>query len=68
MALLEEGLSVHEELLRLLEEYASVGKQIHGANLVATARAHSVGRIVTANAHDFTRFAGVLEIVPLDSV
>jgi hypothetical protein len=43
---------------------AAAGR-VHDANVVATALAHGVERILTANTDDFMRFSDFVEIVPL---
>lgn len=63
---LAEGPQVTERLWRLLQQVDCLGKQIHDANLVATALVHGgVTKILTANADDFARFADRIEILPL---
>jgi hypothetical protein len=39
------------------------GKQIHDANVVATALTHRVSRICASNVDDFERFTPFVEIV-----
>ncbi len=41
------------------------GKQIHDANVAATALVHGVRRILTANVGDFQRFESYVEILDL---
>lgn len=47
---------VTAQLLRLLEEVQTGGKQIHDANIVATMMVHGIATLLTANAADFARF------------
>lgn len=65
MRFLEEGEASWERLQTLVETYGCMGKQIHDANLVATALAAGVKRLVTANIGDFVRFAEEIEIIDL---
>jgi predicted nucleic acid-binding protein len=65
MRLLVEGESVWDRLRGLIASYGSLGKQIHDANVVATALASGVTKLVTANTADFARFASEIEIIDL---
>ncbi len=65
MRFLDEGRAVHERLRGILLEVDCAGKQIHDANVVATAQSHAVGSVLTQNADDFRRFAHLVEVVPL---
>ncbi len=62
---LDERTGVFEHLNRLVREVGCQGKQIHDANLVATALVHDVGRVLTANVGDFRRFGAYVEIMDL---
>lgn len=53
MRLLEETLSVFPRLQALLGGVDCSGKQVHDANVVATALTHDVESIVTANVDHF---------------
>ncbi len=68
MRFLDETRAVAIRLRELAESASCVGKQIHDANLVATALAHRVERILTDNMTHFARFADVVEIVDLRTV
>lgn len=63
--LLEEDARCAEHLSRLVREHGLAGTRIHDAGLVATALAHGVGRLVTANVGDFAALAGEIEILDL---
>jgi hypothetical protein len=52
----------------LIAHYGCQGKQIHDANLVATALASDVTKLVTANTGDFARFSSEVEIIDLATV
>lgn len=53
----EDGPDVTSQLLRLIDEVGSAGKQVHDANIVATMLAHGLDRLLTFNTSDFARFA-----------
>jgi predicted nucleic acid-binding protein len=61
----EDGPAVTEFLLSLFQEIPVAGKQIHDANIVATALAYGIPCILTNNVSDFERFSERIEIVPL---
>jgi predicted nucleic acid-binding protein len=65
MRLLLESESTWERLRALIATYGCLGKQIHDANLVATALTCGVARLVTANVGDFTRFEPEIEVIEL---
>src|SRR5262245_19086786 len=65
MRLLVEGEPVWDRLRGLIASYGCLGKQIHDANVVATALASGVTKLVTANTDDFARFASEIEIIDL---
>jgi predicted nucleic acid-binding protein len=64
--LAEEGSSVTEKLLELVEEVEIGGKQIHDANVVATMLASGIPALLTHNVGDFARFGDVIQVIPLD--
>jgi predicted nucleic acid-binding protein len=68
MRFLEETHVVAVRLRHLVQSSACTGKQIHDANVVATALAHGVERILTENVDDFAQFADLVEIVALRAV
>jgi hypothetical protein len=49
----------------LIANYDCKGKQIHDANVVASALTSGVAKLITANAGDFKRFAAELEVIDL---
>jgi predicted nucleic acid-binding protein len=65
MKFLEETHAVAARLRQLLERAPCAGKQVHDANVVATALVHGIERILTSNAEDFARFDDFIEILPL---
>lgn len=62
---LDERVAVFEHLARLVRELGCRGKQIHDANLVATALAHGAEHILTINVVDFRRFNPYVKILDL---
>jgi predicted nucleic acid-binding protein len=63
--LLVESEPAWDRLRALIATYDCKGKQIHDANLVASALTSGVTRLVTANVGDFTRFRPELEVIDL---
>lgn len=61
--LLEDGVGVTDQLLRLMQRIEIGGKQVHDANIVATMLAHGVTRLLTFNGADFRRFNGLIELI-----
>ena len=61
----EDGPDVTAQLLALIEQIPTGGKQIHDANIVATMLAHGITHLLTHNTADFARFAQFITIVPL---
>jgi predicted nucleic acid-binding protein len=55
---------VLERLLALLGAHFGAGRQVHDANIVATMLEHGIYRLLTFNAADFRRFAGIIELEP----
>ena len=68
MRFLEETHAVAVRLRQLVQSAACTGKQVHDANVVATALGHGVERILTENTDDFARFGDLVEIVALGVV
>ena len=62
-AILEDGPSVWDQLLRLSRAYSFAGRQVHDANIVATVLAHGEPRLLTYNEADFRRFTALIEVV-----
>ena len=60
--LLPEEKPVLPTFLKLMKEIPAVGKAMHDAWVVATARVHSVSRIVTANTRDFSRYKALVNV------
>lgn len=62
---LEDNASVSEELARLAQQFAVLGRQIHDANLVAVMRMTGVRDLLTHNTVDFVRFSPLIQVHPL---
>ena len=63
-SILVESIDVYTEWKRLVRVYAVSGVQVHDARLVAAMNVHGVGRMLTFNAEDFTRYREIQTIVP----
>jgi predicted nucleic acid-binding protein len=61
----EDGPAVTANLLTLLRTIPIGGKQVHGANIVATMQAYRMTRLLTHNTADFARFAPLITVIPL---
>ncbi len=61
----EDGPDVTARLLALIERIPTGGKQIHDANFVATMLTYGVGRLLTHNVADFTRFGSLITVIRL---
>jgi predicted nucleic acid-binding protein len=61
----EDRPAVTAPLLALLASVSCAGKQVHDANIVATMLAHGIPNLLTHNVADFSRFAGVITVIPL---
>jgi predicted nucleic acid-binding protein len=67
MRLLVDSERVWDRLQSLLATYGCKGKQVHDANIVASALTWGLAKLVTANVEDFTRFSAELEVIDLAS-
>jgi predicted nucleic acid-binding protein len=61
----DEDERVTEHLLQVLDRVPTGGKQVHDANIMATMLANGIPKLITHNVADFSRFATVIEVVPL---
>ena len=57
--------NVTQQLLSLLKQYPSGGKQVHDTNIVAAMLANGVTHLLTHNVKDFKRFDHVLVVEEL---
>jgi predicted nucleic acid-binding protein len=64
--LLPEAPAVFAEWERIAALYAVCGKQAHDARLVAVMKVHGIGRALTFNAGDFSRYAAGEGITVVD--
>ena len=60
---MEDHPDVFDRLLRLLAAHPRAGKQVHGANFVATMLEYGISRLLTCNTADFRRFDKLIEVV-----
>jgi predicted nucleic acid-binding protein len=68
MRFLDETRAVSARLRQIVLSLACTGKQVHDANVVATALSHGVERIVTENVEDFRRFEELIDVHALGEV
>jgi predicted nucleic acid-binding protein len=61
----EDGPTITANLLTLIGTISLAGKQVHGANIVATMQAYGIPKLLTHNTADFARFASLITVVPL---
>jgi predicted nucleic acid-binding protein len=59
LAVLPETTAIFAEWRSLVVAHEVHGKQVYDARLVATMKAHAIGRILTFNVQDFTRYRDV---------
>ena len=57
--------NVTQQLLSLLKQYPSGGKQVHDTNIVAAMLANGITHLLTHNVKDFKRFDIVLVLEEL---
>lgn len=61
----EDNLQVTAQLLELLQQFPTAGRQVHDANIVATMLTVGVDQLLTHNVGDFDRFSGLITVIPL---
>jgi predicted nucleic acid-binding protein len=54
---------VTTNLLGLLKDYPTAGKQVHDANIVATMLAYDINTLLTLNIDDFKRFEDKITLI-----
>lgn len=59
----DETQQTTEQLLQLLKEYPTIGKQIHDANIVATMLVHGIDTLLTINIDDMKRFGNRISLI-----
>lgn len=62
----EDNFQVTQNLLNLIEQVPTAGKQIHDANIVATMQAYNIPILLTHNVADFKRFTPLITLLPLE--
>ena len=60
----EDRPAVLDRLLALLGAHLGAGRQVHDTNIVATMLEHGIYPLLTFNAADFRRFAGIIQLEP----
>ena len=68
MRLLVDSEIAWDRLRTLIANYGCAGKQVHDANIVATALSFGITKLVTANVRDFSRFAADIEVTDLAEI
>lgn len=62
-SVLDETERVTGQLMQLIKDYPTRGKQVHDANIVATMLAYELDTLLTLNVADFKRFSNVITLV-----
>ncbi len=58
----DDTAAVTGQLVKLMEDFAIGGKQVHDANIVATMQAYGIPALLTHNTKDFDRFGEMIRI------
>jgi predicted nucleic acid-binding protein len=61
----DDDAAVTRQLVALLQEFPTGGKQVHDANIVATMLVHQIDTLLTINVDDMRRFEPKIKIIPL---
>lgn len=61
----DETEAVTDQLIELIREFPTGGKQIHDANIVATMLVYGIDTLATQNIEDMKRFASKIKLIPL---
>jgi hypothetical protein len=64
----DDTAAVTEQLLALLRKFATGGKQVHDANIVATMLVYGLDRLLTQNVDDMRRFQPLIQVLSIDAV
>jgi predicted nucleic acid-binding protein len=64
MELLPDSTAVYREWRRLVVQCSVSGVQVHDARLAAAMLAHGISHILTLNESDFSRFPGIIAVLP----
>jgi len=62
--ILEEPPAVYPEWRRLVVGHSVMGVQVHDARIVAVMNVHGITHVLTLNASDFSRYAGITCVAP----
>jgi predicted nucleic acid-binding protein len=62
----DETAAVRDQLLELLQQYPTQGKQVHDANIVATMLAYEIDTLLTLNVKDLERFEDKITLISLE--
>lgn len=65
LRLVPEDANTAVRLLVLVQDGRAAGRQVHDANIVATALAHGASTIITSDTRHFARFADLIEVESL---
>jgi predicted nucleic acid-binding protein len=63
----DDTAAVTEQLVKLMGDFKTGGKQVHDANIVATMLAYDIPCLLTHNVKDFRRFGEVVRIEGIDA-
>lgn len=61
--IVDETRETTDQLLKLLQKYPTVGKQIHDANIVATMMVNGIDTLLTINVADMKRFSAEIKVI-----
>lgn len=61
----DETAQVTTELLYLIRNFPSGGKQVHDANIVATMQVYHIPTLLTLNIDDFKRFTPIIKLITI---
>ncbi len=61
----DETEAVTDQLIELIREFPTGGKQIHDANIIATMLVYGIDTLLTQNIEDMKRFSSKIKLVPL---
>lgn len=61
----DDTAAVTAQLMLLIREFPTGGKQVHDANIVATMLVHGIDQLLTQNVDDMKRFGDRITLVPL---
>ena len=65
LRVISEDADAVDRLMTLVRDGRAVGRQVHDADIVATALAHGASTIITSDTRHFARFSDLIEIQEL---